>query len=218
MIDVDDSSRSSFFSLSQRINPIIMHTHTQTKKRERKKDTHRLKKTSELHVNTNLTQRFAETMIGRLKNVSSSLSRCWSCRTAMRSLSSSRKVKIVEVGPRDGLQNEPVLIDTDVRVSGRISFVFRVSFITKPTQQVKIELIDRLAKSGLRCVESTAFVSPKWVPQMKDAKEVLSRIVKYPDCTYPVLTPNMKGLEAAIEAGATEVAVCIQRNSLNSNL
>ena len=58
-------------------------------------------------------------------------------------------------------------------------------------------------------MESTAFVSPKWVPQMKDAKEVLSRIVKYPDCTYPVLTPNMKGLEAAIEAGATEVAVRI---------
>jgi len=97
----------------------------------------------------------------------------------------SNRVKIVEVGPRDGLQNEPVLIDTDV----------------------KIELIDRLAKSGLRCVESTAFVSPKWVPQMKDATEVLSRIVRYPDCSYPVLTPNMKGLEAAIEAGATEVAV-----------
>ena len=126
----------------------------------------------------------------------------------MRSLSSSsRKVKIVEVGPRDGLQNEPVLIDTDVRVSGRIFFLFHVHH--KTNTQVKIELIDRLAKSGLTCVESTAFVSPKWVPQMKDAKEVLSRIVKYPDCTYPVLTPNMKGLEAAIEAGATEVAVRI---------
>ena len=128
----------------------------------------------------------------------------------MRSLSSSsRKVKIVEVGPRDGLQNEPVLIDTDVRVFRSYFFCIQRFVHHKTNTQVKIELIDRLAKSGLRCVESTAFVSPKWVPQMKDAKEVLSRIVKYPDCAYPVLTPNMKGLEAAIEAGATEVAVCI---------
>lgn len=101
------------------------------------------------------------------------------------STGTNRSVKIVEVGPRDGLQNEPVLIDTDV----------------------KIELITRLVRSGLRCVESTAFVSPKWVPQMKDSKEVLKGIRRQCDVEYPVLTPNTKGLEAAIESGATEVAV-----------
>eukprot|EP00939_MAST-03C_sp_MAST-3C-sp1_P001384 g1384.t1 len=93
--------------------------------------------------------------------------------------------EIVEVGPRDGLQNEPVLIDTDI----------------------KLELIRKLADVGLTHVESTAFVSPKWVPQMADSKDVLRSIQRKPGVTYPVLTPNMKGLQTAIECGATEVAV-----------
>jgi hydroxymethylglutaryl-CoA lyase len=91
----------------------------------------------------------------------------------------------VEVGPRDGLQNE----------CGEV-----------PTR-VKIELIERLADAGLPAVEATAFVSPKWVPQMADHTEVLERIRRKPGVSYPVLTPNLKGFEAARAAGATEVAV-----------
>jgi hydroxymethylglutaryl-CoA lyase len=94
-------------------------------------------------------------------------------------------VKIVEVGPRDGLQNEP----------GEVPTV------------VKLELIERLADAGLRSVEATAFVSPKWVPQMADHTEVLERIRRKPGVSYPVLTPNLKGFEAARAAGATEVAI-----------
>eukprot|EP00949_MAST-11_sp_MAST-11-sp1_P001649 g1649.t1 len=103
------------------------------------------------------------------------------------------KVKIVEVGPRDGLQNEKVIVPTEV----------------------KVELIERLSKTGIAVVEATAFVSPKWVPQMKDAREVLQRIAQsqaadggaMSGISFPVLTPNLKGLEAAIEAGAKEIAV-----------
>ena len=95
------------------------------------------------------------------------------------------KVRIVEMGPRDGLQNE----------SG-----------TVPTA-VKLELIDRLADAGLTAIESTAFVSPKWIPQMADHTEVLKGIRRRPGVTYPVLTPNLKGFEAALAAGATEVAI-----------
>ncbi len=95
------------------------------------------------------------------------------------------KVRIVEVGPRDGLQNEKQNVPT----------------------QTKIELIRRLGEAGLRSIEATAFVSPKWVPQMADAAEVLAGIERRADVSYPVLTPNMKGLEAAIVAGAKEVAV-----------
>ena len=95
------------------------------------------------------------------------------------------KVKIVEVGPRDGLQNEPGEVPTEV----------------------KLELIERLAAAGLRSVEATAFVSPKWVPQMADHTEVLERIRRRPGVSYPVLTPNLKGFEAARAAGATEVAI-----------
>ncbi|HWI99983.1 MAG TPA: hydroxymethylglutaryl-CoA lyase [Burkholderiales bacterium] len=95
------------------------------------------------------------------------------------------KVKIVEVGPRDGLQNEPGEVPTEV----------------------KLELIERLAAAGLRSVEATAFVSPKWVPQMADHTEVLERIRRKPGVSYPVLTPNLKGFEAARAAGATEVAI-----------
>ena len=89
------------------------------------------------------------------------------------------------MGPRDGLQNE----------SG-----------TVPTA-VKLELIDRLADAGLTAIESTAFVSPKWIPQMADHTEVLKGIRRRPGVTYPVLTPNLKGFEAALAAGATEVAI-----------
>ena len=95
------------------------------------------------------------------------------------------RVRIVEVGPRDGLQNEKGEVPT----------------------AVKIELIERLADAGLQAVEATAFVSPKWIPQMADHTEVLERIRRKPGVSYPVLTPNLKGFEAAKAAGATEVAV-----------
>ena len=95
------------------------------------------------------------------------------------------RVKIVEVGPRDGLQNE----------AGEVATA------------TKVELIERLADAGLPAVEATAFVSPKWVPQMADHTEVLERVRRKPGVTYPVLTPNLKGFEAARAAGATEVAV-----------
>jgi hydroxymethylglutaryl-CoA lyase len=94
-------------------------------------------------------------------------------------------IRIVEVGPRDGLQNEPREVPT----------------------AVKIELIERLADAGLPAVEATAFVSPKWIPQMADHTEVLERIRRKPGVAYPVLAPNLKGFEAARAAGAEEVAV-----------
>ena len=94
-------------------------------------------------------------------------------------------VRIVEVGPRDGLQNERAEVPT----------------------AVKVELIERLADAGLPAVEATAFVSPKWIPQMADHTEVLERIRRKPGVSYPVLTPNLKGFEAARAAGATEVAI-----------
>jgi hydroxymethylglutaryl-CoA lyase len=94
-------------------------------------------------------------------------------------------VRIVEMGPRDGLQNEPHEVPT----------------------AVKVELIERLADAGLPAVEATAFVSPKWVPQMADHTEVLERIRRKPGVSYPVLAPNLKGCEAARAAGATEVAI-----------
>ena len=95
------------------------------------------------------------------------------------------KVRIVEVGPRDGLQHEKAPVST----------------------KVKVDLIRRLGAAGLKTIEVTAFVSPKWVPQMADHAEVFAAIEKLPDVTYPVLTPNMKGFEAALAAGAKEVAV-----------
>jgi len=99
------------------------------------------------------------------------------------------KVRIVEVGPRDGLQNEPMVNGAPVAT------------------KVKIELIERLADAGLPAVEATAFVSPKWVPQMADQTEVLEGIRRKPGVSYPVLTPNLKGFESALAAGATEVAI-----------
>jgi hydroxymethylglutaryl-CoA lyase len=94
-------------------------------------------------------------------------------------------VRIVEVGPRDGLQNEAREVPTDV----------------------KVQLIERLADAGLPAVEATAFVSPKWVPQMADHTEVLERIRRKAGVDYPVLAPNLKGFESARAAGATEVAI-----------
>lgn len=94
-------------------------------------------------------------------------------------------VRIVEVGPRDGLQNEKSDIGT----------------------AQKIALIDRLSQTGLRSIEATAFVSPKWVPQMADAAEVLAGITRAPGVSYPVLVPNLQGYERARAAGAQEVAV-----------
>ena len=96
-----------------------------------------------------------------------------------------KHVKIVEVGPRDGLQNEKQAIDT----------------------ATKVALIARLGASGLKTIEATAFVSPKWVPQMADNAEVMRQITRLDGVTYPVLTPNLKGLEAALATGVTEVAV-----------
>ncbi|WP_298233600.1 hydroxymethylglutaryl-CoA lyase [uncultured Azohydromonas sp.] len=98
---------------------------------------------------------------------------------------SDNRVRIVEVGPRDGLQNEKLPVPTDV----------------------KLELIARLADAGLRDIEATAFVSPKWVPQMADHADLMRRLPRRPGVNYPVLVPNLKGLEAAVESGATEVAV-----------
>jgi hydroxymethylglutaryl-CoA lyase len=96
-----------------------------------------------------------------------------------------KKVKMVEVGPRDGLQNEAQNVPT----------------------AVKIELIDRLTDAGLPVVEATAFVSPKWVPQMADNAAVMAGIRRRKGVDYPVLVPNRKGLDAAIAAGCDEVVV-----------
>jgi isopropylmalate/homocitrate/citramalate synthase len=97
------------------------------------------------------------------------------------------RVRLVEVGPRDGLQNEQALVPTDV----------------------KVELIDRLTAAGFAAIEATSFVSPKWVPQMADAADVMARIRRRAGVRYPVLTPNLKGFEAALAAGADEVAVFV---------
>jgi hydroxymethylglutaryl-CoA lyase len=94
-------------------------------------------------------------------------------------------VRIVEVGPRDGLQNEKAIIAT----------------------ADKVELIDRLSRTGLRSIEATSFVSPKWIPQLADAADVFVAIDRKPGISYPVLVPNEKGYERAREAGAQEVAV-----------
>ncbi|HEX5281796.1 MAG TPA: hydroxymethylglutaryl-CoA lyase [Micropepsaceae bacterium] len=95
------------------------------------------------------------------------------------------EVKIVEVGPRDGLQNEKSVVPAAIR----------------------IELIERLAAAGLTTIEAGSFVSPKWVPQMADSAEVLARLPRRPGVRYPVLVPNLKGFEAALAAGAREIAV-----------
>lgn len=95
------------------------------------------------------------------------------------------RVRIVEVGPRDGLQNEKQNVPT----------------------AAKLGLIERLTVAGLRDIEVTSFVSPKWVPQMADQVEVMRGLKRRPDVNYSVLTPNLKGFEAAVAEGAKEVAV-----------
>jgi hydroxymethylglutaryl-CoA lyase len=95
------------------------------------------------------------------------------------------QVTLVEVSPRDGLQNEKAFVPTDV----------------------KVELINRLSAAGFANVEATAFVSPKWVPQMADSAEVMARIKRRPGTVYSVLTPNLKGFEAALAAGVDEVVI-----------
>ncbi len=95
------------------------------------------------------------------------------------------RVLVVEVGPRDGLQNEKAVVPTDVKVA----------------------FIEALASAGLRVVEATSFVSPKSIPQLADADDVMRRIQRRDGVRYPVLVPNERGLDRAIAAGATEIAV-----------
>ncbi|MBS0440188.1 MAG: hydroxymethylglutaryl-CoA lyase [Proteobacteria bacterium] len=111
-------------------------------------------------------------------------------------------VRIVEVGPRDGLQNEKTLVPTPV----------------------KIELIDRLTDTGLQTIEATSFVSPKWVPQMADATDVYTAILKKAGVRYPVLVPNLQGYERARAVGAAEIAVftaaseAFNRKNINASI
>ena len=94
-------------------------------------------------------------------------------------------IKIIEVGPRDGLQNEKKAISTED----------------------KLTFIDLLSACGFKEIEAGSFVSPKWVPQMADAAEVLAGIHRRPGTRYPVLVPNARGLEAAMAAGVEEIAI-----------
>ena len=114
----------------------------------------------------------------------------------------SPHIRIVEVGPRDGLQNEKTIVPTPV----------------------KIELIDRLSATGLQTVEATSFVSPKWVPQLADAAEVYTGIQKKSGVRYPVLVPNLQGYERAREVGVEEIAVftaaseAFNRKNINASI
>lgn len=111
-------------------------------------------------------------------------------------------VKIVEVGPRDGLQNEPVTIPTET----------------------KIQFIDKLATTGLPVIEATSFVSPKWVPQLADAADVMTGITRIPGVHYTVLTPNLKGLERALQVGVDSVSIftaaseAFNRKNINASI
>jgi hydroxymethylglutaryl-CoA lyase len=111
-------------------------------------------------------------------------------------------VRIVEVGARDGLQNEKTIVPTPA----------------------KVELIDRLSDTGLQTIEATSFVSPKWVPQLADAADVYTAIRKKPGVRYPVLVPNLQGYERARNAGATEIAVfsaaseAFNRKNINASI
>ena len=96
-----------------------------------------------------------------------------------------RSVRVVEVGPRDGLQNEKVSV---------------------PTGQ-KIQFIQMLAEAGLPVVEATSFVSPRAIPQLSDASEVMAGLTRLPDTSYPVLVPNVKGMERALAVGVRSIAV-----------
>src|SRR5690349_3325781 len=96
-----------------------------------------------------------------------------------------REVRMCEVGPRDGLQNEQATLPT----------------------ATKVALIEKLLAAGLRSIEAGSFVSPKWVPQMADTAAVLAALPKRDEVSFPVLVPNMKGFEAALAAGAREIAI-----------
>ena len=97
----------------------------------------------------------------------------------------AERVKIVEVGPRDGLQNEKQFVET----------------------AIKVELVDRLSSAGFANIEAAAFVSPKWVPQMADGPEVMAAIERRPGTVYSALVPNLRGFEAALAAGVDEVVI-----------
>ncbi|HEY4293095.1 hydroxymethylglutaryl-CoA lyase [Luteibacter sp.] len=117
-------------------------------------------------------------------------------------MNASNHVRIVEVGPRDGLQNEKTMLSA----------------------AVKIELIDRLSGTGLATIEATSFVSPRWVPQLADAADVFRGIRKASGVVYPVLVPNLQGYERARAAGASEVAVftaaseAFNRKNINASI
>ncbi|MFY2764614.1 hydroxymethylglutaryl-CoA lyase [Arenimonas sp. MALMAid1274] len=117
-------------------------------------------------------------------------------------MSQPSAVRIVEVGPRDGLQNEKTMIPA----------------------AAKIELIDRLSATGLRSIEATSFVSPKWVPQLADAAEVYAGITRRPGIAYPALVPNLQGYERARAVGVEEVAVftaaseAFNRKNINASI
>jgi hydroxymethylglutaryl-CoA lyase len=96
-----------------------------------------------------------------------------------------KRVKIVEVGPRDGLQNETKTVPTPV----------------------KIELINRLSQTGLAAIEGGSFVSPKWIPQMADSLQVMQGVKRRPGVSYPVLVPNLQGLRSALLADCDEIAI-----------
>lgn len=96
-----------------------------------------------------------------------------------------QQVRVVEVGPRDGLQSEPLTVDTDS----------------------KIELINRLSETGLRVIEATSFVSPQWIPQLADAEAVCLGIQYYEGVDYPVLVPNQQGLQRALAVGVKQIAI-----------
>ncbi|WP_103353121.1 hydroxymethylglutaryl-CoA lyase [Amycolatopsis sp. CA-128772] len=112
------------------------------------------------------------------------------------------RVTIWEVGPRDGLQNEKAIVPVEV----------------------KLEFLDRLAGAGLTTLEATSFVHPKWVPQLADAEQLLARLDRREGVRYPVLVPNEKGLNRALEAGVEHIAIfasateTFARKNLNSSL
>lgn len=120
----------------------------------------------------------------------------------MKIIMQTKNVKIYEVGPRDGLQNEKQNVPSDV----------------------KIELIDRLSGSGLEYIEATSFVSPKAIPQLSDAAQVMGKITRKSGVTYPVLVPNMRGMESALEANVEEIAIftaaseMFTKNNINASI
>src|SRR5699024_8693588 len=111
-------------------------------------------------------------------------------------------IRIVEVGPRDGLQNERAIV----------------------AAKTKIDLIDRLSLTGLQTIEATSFVKPDWIPQMADAPEVVQGIDRQPGVDYPVLVPNLRGYERARRVGVDEVAVftaaseAFNRKNINASI